>query len=42
MPKINGKIETIITWDQYEIAPNKTILLGEIRIKETNTPKGHQ
>jgi hypothetical protein len=39
MPKIKEKTETITTWDQEEITPNKTILLGETRIKATKTPK---
>jgi hypothetical protein len=40
MPRRKEKTETITTQDQDEITPNKTILLGEIRIKVTKTPKG--
>jgi hypothetical protein len=40
MPKIKEKTETIIIPDQEEITPNKTNLLGAIRIKGTRTPKG--
>jgi hypothetical protein len=40
MPRIKGKIETITIQDQEEITPNKTIPLGETRIKEIKTPKG--
>jgi hypothetical protein len=40
MPRRKGKTETIITRDQEEITPNKTIPLGATRIKETRTPKG--
>jgi hypothetical protein len=40
IPRIKGKIETITTWDLEEITPNKTISLGETRIKETKIPKG--
>jgi hypothetical protein len=40
MPRIKEKTETIRTQDQEEITPNKTISLGETKIKETKTPKG--
>jgi hypothetical protein len=40
MPRRKEKIETITTRDQEEITPNKTIPLGETRIKATKTPKG--
>jgi hypothetical protein len=40
MPRRKGKTETITTWDQEEITPNKTLPLGETRIKATKTPKG--
>jgi hypothetical protein len=40
MPRRKEKIETITTQYQEEITPNKTVMLGEIRIKETRTPKG--
>jgi hypothetical protein len=34
------KIETITTWDQEEITPNKIVPLGATKIKATRTPKG--
>ena len=39
MPKIKEKTETIIILDQEEITPNKTNLLGAIKIKGIRTPK---
>jgi hypothetical protein len=40
MPRIKEKTETITTWDQKEITPNKTIPLGATRIKATKICKG--
>jgi len=40
MPRRNGKNETTTTRDQDKITLNKTILLGETKIRETKTPKG--
>jgi hypothetical protein len=40
MPRRKEKIETIITWEQEEITLNKTIPLGETKIKATKTPMG--
>jgi hypothetical protein len=40
MPRRKEKTETTTTQDQEEITPNKTIPLGETRIRETKNPKG--
>jgi hypothetical protein len=42
MPKIKKKTETITTQDKEGITPNKFVMLGEIIIKETKTPKGEK
>jgi hypothetical protein len=42
MTRRKEKTKTITTQNWKEITPNKTISLGETRIKATKTPKGEK